>query len=133
MRPDPTVEPARAALTDPALDAPVAAVWRGDLIESVHRGRYAVRDTRGELVDSLGDPECYVHLRSTAKPFQALPLVFSGTADAFGITDEELAIACASHSAEPKHLAAVRSILSKAGLSEADLRSGAHPPIYALA
>ena len=133
MRPDPTVKPARAALPDPALDTPVAVVWRGDLIESVHRGRYVVRDTRGELVDSLGDPESYVHLRSTAKPFQALPLVSSGAADAFRITDEELAVACASHSAEPKHLAAVRSILSKAGLSEADLRSGAHPPIYALA
>jgi L-asparaginase II len=79
----------------------------------------------------LGDPEDYVHLRSTAKPFQALPLVFSGAVDALGITDKELAVACASHSAEPEHLAAVRSILRKAGLSEADLRSGAHPPISA--
>ena len=133
MRPDTTVEPARAALPDPAPDAPVVAVWRGDLIQTIHRGRYVVRDTRGELIDSLGDPESYIHLRSTAKPFQALPLVFSGAVDAFGITDEELAVVCASHSAEPKHLAAVRSVLSKAGLSEADLRSGVHPPIYALA
>ena len=81
-------------------------------------------------MDSLGDPASYVYLRSSAKPFQALPLVFSGAADAFGLTGEELAVACASHSAEPRHLAAVRSILRKAGLSEDDLQSGAHPPMH---
>ncbi|MDP8952452.1 MAG: asparaginase [Actinomycetota bacterium] len=113
-------------------DAPVVAVWRGDLIESVHRGRCVVVDAQGEQGYSLGDPGAYVCLRSSAKPFQALPLVFSGAADAFGITDEELAVACASHSAEPRHLAAVRSILRKAGLSEDDLQNGAHPPRYAL-
>jgi L-asparaginase II len=116
----------------PSLDAPVAALWRGDLVESVHCGRYAVRGVRGEKIDALGDPEGYVCLRSSAKPFQALPLVFSGAAEAFGITDEELAVACASHNAEPRHLAAVRSILRKAGLSEDDLQSGAHPPMHAL-
>jgi len=80
----------------------------------------------------LGDPEGYVYLRSSAKPFQALPLVFSGAADAFGLTGEELAVACASHSAEPRNLAAVRSILRKAGLSESDLQNGAHPPRHTL-
>ena len=112
-------------------DAPIAAVWRGGLIESVHRGHYAVYGLGGQVLDSLGDPGHYVYLRSTAKPFQALPLVFSGAAEAFGITDEELAVVCASHNAEPEHIAAVRSILDKVGLSEADLQSGAHPPIYA--
>src|SRR5918997_2591618 len=115
----------------PEPDAPVAALWRGNLIESVHRGRYVVCNARGETLDSLGDCRAPVHLRSTAKPFQALPLVFSGTADEFGITGGELAVACASHSGEPRHLAAVRSILRKAGLSEDDLQSGAHPPIHA--
>ncbi len=123
MRPGSPVEPE---------DAPVAAIWRGDLVESVHRGRYAVRGTGGEPIDSLGDSEAYVHLRSSAKPLQALPLVFSGAADAFGLTDEELAVACASHSAEPGHLRAVCSILRKAGLSEGDLQNGAHPPMHAL-
>ena len=66
-----------------------------------------------------------------AKPFQALPLVLSGAADALGLTDEELAVACASHNAEEPHLRAVRSILEKAGLSEDDLQNGAHPPLYA--
>ncbi len=130
---DPTAEPTRATLSDLAQDAPVAAVWRGNLIESVHYGRYVVCDVQREIKDSLGDPDGYVYLRSSAKPFQALPLVFSGAADAFGLTDEELAVACASHSAEPRHLSAVRSILRKAGLSEDDLQNGAHPPRHALA
>src|SRR5215207_1837310 len=111
-------------------DIPLAAVRRGELVESVHRGRLAVYDPEGIVLEAFGDPEAYVYLRSSAKPFQALPLVLSGTADAFGLTDEELAVACASHNAEEFHLAAVRSILEKAGLSEDDLQSGAHPPMY---
>jgi L-asparaginase II len=111
-------------------DVPLAAVRRGELVESVHRGRLAVFDPRGDEIEALGDPEAYVYLRSSAKPFQALPLVLSGAADAFGLTDEELAVACASHNAEEPHLAAVRSILEKAGLSEDDLQSGAHLPMY---
>ena len=79
----------------------------------------------------MGDPEGYVYARSSAKPFQALPLLLSGAADALGLTDEELAVACASHNAEEPHLRAVRSILEKAGLSEDDLQNGAHPPLYA--
>ena len=111
-------------------DIPLAAVRRGELVESVHRGRLAVYDPEGIVLEAFGDPEAYVYLRSSAKPFQALPLVLSGTADAFGLTDEELAVACASHNAEEFHLAAVRSILEKAGLSEDDLQSGVHPPMY---
>jgi L-asparaginase II len=79
----------------------------------------------------VGDAGGYIYARSSAKPFQAMPLVLSGAADALGLTDEELAVACASHNAEEPHLAAVRSILEKAHLSETDLQNGAHPPIYA--
>ena len=111
-------------------DLPFAAVRRGELVESVHRGRLAVCDPEGVVLEAYGDPEAYVYLRSSAKPFQALPLVLSGTADAFGLTDEELAVACASHNAEKPHLAAVRAILEKAGLDESDLQSGPHPPMY---
>jgi L-asparaginase II len=111
-------------------DVPLAAVRRGELVESVHRGRIAVFDPRGNELEALGDPEAFVYVRSSAKPFQALPLILSGAADDFGLTDEELAVACASHNAEEPHLAAVRSILDKAGLSEDDLQSGAHLPMY---
>ena len=112
-------------------DAPLVAVWRGALVESVHRGRVAVCAPDGELVEAVGDPDAYVYARSSAKPFQAIPLLLSGAADDLGLTDEELAVVCASHSAEEPHLAAVRSILERAGLSEDDLQNGAHPPIYA--
>ena len=111
-------------------DAPLAAVTRGALLESVHRGRLAVCDPAGNVLEAVGDPEAYIYARSSAKPFQALPLVLSGAADAFGLTDSELAVACASHNAEEPHLAAVRSILKKADLNEDDLQSGVHLPLY---
>ena len=90
-----------------------------------------MREVGGGILDRIGDPEGSVYLRSSAKPFQALPLLFSGAADALGLTDEELAVVCGSHNAEPRHLAAVRSILRKAGLSEENLQNGAHPPMHA--
>ena len=112
-------------------DEPMVAVRRGGLVESVHRGRLVVCDARGERLGSLGDPEGYVYARSSAKPFQALPLVLSGAADAFGLVDEEISVASASHNAEPRHVAAARSILRKANVSEDDLQNGAHPPMHA--
>ena len=111
-------------------DAPLVAVTRGPLIESRHRGRIVFCDPSGEVLEATGDPDGYAYVRSSAKPFQALPLILSGAADAYGLTDEELAVACASHNAEEQHLEAVCSILDKAGLSERDLQSGAHPPMY---
>ena len=112
-------------------DIPLAAVRRGAIVESVHRGRFVFCGPSGEILDAAGDPDAYVYARSSAKPFQALPLLLSGAVDAFGLSDGELAVACASHNAEAPHLAAVRSLLRKAGLSEDDLQSGAHPPMYA--
>jgi L-asparaginase II len=124
------VQPENPSAGLPA-DAPLVAVRRGALVESVHRGRVAVCDPYGEVIEATGDPDGYAYARSSAKPFQAVPLLLSGAADSFGLTDEELAVVCASHNAEEPHLAAVRSILKKAGLSEDDLQSGAHPPMYA--
>ena len=111
-------------------DAPLAAVRRGAVVESVHRGRLVFCDPEGNVLEAVGDPDAYVYARSSAKPFQALPLVLSGAADAFGLTDEELAVACSSHNAEGPHLAAVCSLLQKAGLTEDDLQNGAHAPMY---
>jgi L-asparaginase II len=111
-------------------DAPLVALRRGALVESVHRGRLAVCRPDGEIFEAVGDPYGYVYARSSAKPFQALPLILSGTADALGLRGQELAVACASHNGEEPHLRAVRSILEKAGLSELDLQNGAHPPLY---
>lgn len=111
-------------------DAPLAELRRGGVVESVHRGRYAVCDSGGSVLDSVGDPEATVWVRSSVKPFQALSLVASGAADALDLTDEELAIACGSHGGEAAHLEAVCSMLGKAGLTEDALQSGAHPPLY---
>jgi L-asparaginase II len=111
-------------------DAPLAAVTRGALLESVHRGRLVICDPDGKVLEAAGDPEAYIYARSSAKPFQALPLVRSGAADALGLTDDELAVVCASHNAEEPHLTAVTTILEKAGLTEDDLQSGAHLPLY---
>src|SRR5262249_19650413 len=66
--------------------------------------------------------------RSAAKPFQALPLITSGGADRFGFTEDEIALACASHSGEPIHVQTVARMLEKAGFKEADLKCGAHLP-----
>lgn len=103
-------------------------VVRGGIVESRHRVHVAVADGRGALVASCGDTGLTVFYRSAAKPFQALPLVEEGVADRFGFTEEELALCCASHEAEPRHVAGVRSLLTKAGLDESALRCGPHAP-----
>ena len=84
-------------------------VTRGDLVESRHAGAIAVADARGRLLLALGDVERPVFPRSAVKAMQAIPLVESGAAEAFGFGDEELAVACASHSGESVHVEAVRS------------------------
>lgn len=107
---------------------PVVEVTRGDVIESVHFGAVAVADASGRVVASWGDPETATFLRSSAKPFQALPLLESGAADAFGLTPRELAIICASHSGTDEHVDLVGRVQAKAGVKESDLRCGTHPP-----
>lgn len=117
-------------MTDFPQDAPLVALKRGGLVESVHRGRVAVCDPSGEPLEAVGDSEKLFYPRSAIKPFQAMPLLLSGAADAFGLTEEEIAITCASHYGEERHVEAVRRVLEKAGLSEEDLGNGAHPPIH---
>ena len=89
----------------------------------------AVADRAGRLRYRVGPADLGTFLRSSAKPFQALPLVESGGADALGLTDAELAVTCGSHSGEPVHLGTVRAILSKARLDERALQCGAHAPL----
>ena len=104
-------------------------VVRGALVESRHAGAIAIADADGRLVLALGNVERPVYPRSAVKALQALPLVESGAADAFGLIDDELAVACASHSGDDVHVAAVRSLLAKAGLDESDLACGVHWPV----
>ncbi len=103
--------------------------WRGSIVESRHRVHVAVVDADGRLVARAGDPDLVTFWRSAAKPFQALPLVADGAADRFGLTSEELAIACASHSSEPRQVKLVRAFLKKVGCGERALLCGPHPPL----
>src|SRR5512142_3433262 len=105
-------------------------VTRGDHVESVHRGAVAIANAKGEIVFSLGDIEAATFPRSSLKMVQALPLVESGAADAFGLSDEEVALACASHSGEPMHTTRVAAWLARQHLSEADLACGPQAPRY---
>lgn len=109
--------------------APLAEVTRGSLVESTHLGHVVVMASDGSQVAFSGDPDTRVYFRSSAKPFQAVPLLATGAADAFGLTTEEIALSCASHNGTERHQAIVRSMLARAGLEEADLRCGISPPL----
>src|SRR5688572_7164554 len=112
-------------MTDPVL----VEVTRGDSVESVHRGAIAVCDGDGKLILSLGEIERPVFPRSAVKAIQALPLVESGAADSFGFGEAELALACASHSGEQRHVETARAMLERAGLDNDALECGAHWPL----
>ena len=104
-------------------------ITRGELVESFHRGAVAVADAQG-LRFVLGDVETPVYTRSSLKPIQALPLVECGAAEAFGVSDAEVALACASHSGEPMHTEAVAAWLKRIGCNENDLICGPQVPRY---
>jgi L-asparaginase II len=111
-------------MNDPVL----IEVLRGGSVESRHRGAVAIVDAAGATVFAVGDVAAPVFPRSAVKPLQALPLVESGAADRYALTDEELALACASHSGEPAHVEGVARMLAKAGLDESALACGTHWP-----
>ena len=117
------------SLTDPIL----VEVLRGDSVECVHRGAAVVCDAAGRVVFSVGDVEQAIYPRSAIKALQALPLVESGAADRYGFGHAELALACSSHSGEPRHAETAAAMLAKAGLTEATLECGAHWPSCASA
>ena len=111
----------------------LAEVTRSGIVESRHYGSIAVVDKRGELIAGAGDVNRVTYMRSAAKPIQAIPVVESGAIDEFGISDDELAVICASHQGQDIHVSAVSSILAKIGVSERSLACGIHPPANATA
>jgi len=111
------------------METPILSkVIRGETVESVHRGHLIVLAGDGEVLFSIGDPQTVTYFRSASKPFQALPFITSGAAGEFGFTDEEVALACASHSGEPVHVAIASRMLERIGLKESDLQCGTHLP-----
>ena len=113
------------------MPAPLVEVWRGPIVESLHRGHLIAVAGSGQTITALGAPETVTYVRSSGKPFQALPLITSGAADRFGFTTPEIAIACGSHSGEPTHVETVQSMLRKIGLDESALKCGVHVPFSA--
>jgi L-asparaginase II len=112
------------------MDDPVLVeALRGGIVESRHRGAVAVCQADGRPVLALGDVSAQVFPRSAIKAFQALPLLESGAVDRFALTPAEIALACASHSGEPLHVATALRMLEKCGRGAEDLECGVHWPI----
>ncbi|GBD37504.1 hypothetical protein HRbin36_02639 [bacterium HR36] len=109
---------------------PLVEVLRNQRVESVHYGAWALCDTEGRVITARGNSQVRFYWRSSAKPFQCVTVVHLGAAAQFTLTDEELAVICASHGAEEVHLSAVRGILKKCGLAENALRCGPHLPLH---
>ena len=104
-------------------------VWRGTIPESRHRVQAAAVGVDGTPVLETADAGLVTTLRSAAKPFQLLPLVERGHAERWRLTDEDVAIMCASHIGSAAHVERVRAILARLGLDESALACGYHDPI----
>ncbi len=111
----------------------LAETIRGNWVENRHRGAYAVVDADGRIIASEGDIERPVFPRSAIKSMQALPIFARHADERFHHTEEELALACASHHGEDVHVATANGLLTRMGLSAADLECGAHMPTNAAA
>ena len=111
----------------------LAEITRGSWVENRHRGAFVVCDARGNIIASAGDIDRPIYPRSAVKSMQAIAMATSGAMERFHLSDEELALACASHMGEDIHVAGVASFLSHLGLSAEDLECGAHAPSSAAA
>ena len=108
----------------------IVEVTRGPLVESVHFGAFTIVDARGQVLASHGDPGLVANLRSSAKPFQALPLIERGGPQHFGMIDREIALICASHMGTDEHVRVLQGLQAKIGVKESDLLCGVHPPSH---
>ena len=106
----------------------LAELQRGNTVENIHRGAFCVAKADGTAIASAGDANRLIFPRSAIKAIQALAMFRSGAASIFGFNDEAIALACASHHGEPQHVAGVKAMLDRLGLSVDDLECGAHPP-----
>ncbi len=107
---------------------PIFVLDRAGVHESVHFGAIAVVDADGRLLASFGNPKTVTYLRSSAKPFQVLPFLDYGGAERFGLTLQEIALMCGSHSGTDEHVSVVQGLQRKTGVQEAELLCGVHPP-----
>jgi L-asparaginase II len=108
----------------------LARVTRGAAVDSVHYGSVAVVDRDGKLIYSAGDPRYLTTTRSALKPLQAIPFVAGGGVERFGYSSQQVALLCASHSGEPRHVDAAADMLARADCTPEQLQCGVHPPLY---
>lgn len=106
----------------------LARAWRGDGIESVHRGAFCLVDTGGQVLESAGAIEHSFFARSAVKCLQVLPLLETGAAERVGLTDEELCLAVSSHNAEDVHVRTARGLLRRLELDDQHLGCGSQVP-----
>lgn len=105
-------------------------LFRNDTRESFHRGSVVAVNAAGEVIFALGDISALVFPRSAIKPIQAVPLIETGAAQHFGLTSEELALACASHNAEKAHQSVLDGWMQKIGLDDSMLACGPSLPLH---
>jgi len=106
----------------------LAELFRNNWVENIHRGAFVVVDENGEVRFSAGDVDRPIFPRSAIKSMQALALFKSGAVEKFGLNDAQIAICCASHHGEPKHIETVSGLLTAIGCTQDDLECGAHAP-----
>ncbi len=107
---------------------PMIEIWRGDLVESLHLGHAVVCDHTGDIVEAWGQADKIIFPRSSCKMLQALPLIESGAADAYGLGPEHLALACASHQGAVIHTERVSAWLKDLQMRDEDFRCGSEFP-----
>ncbi len=103
-------------------------VHRGPFLESAHFGHAVICDDSGQIVKAWGDEKLVTLPRSSVKMIQALPLITSGAAEAYGLTDRHLALSCASHQGAAIHTEFVSEWLNNLDLGDDDLRCGPQMP-----
>ena len=109
---------------------PLAEVLRGSAVESLHFGSVAVVDRRGQVLRAAGDPYTLTFTRSALKPLQALPFIADGGVERFGFSQAQVALMCASHSGEPRHVDAVADMLARCGCTPATCNAARTRPAF---
>lgn len=108
--------------------SPLVIVTRGEIVESMHFGGFVLVDSLGRTLACEGNPQMMTYPRSSMKPLQALPFIEMGGQEAYDLTDQEIAMMCASHSGTNLHVEVLRKMHEKIGISEDDLACGVHWP-----
>ena len=105
-------------------------IHRGEQIESTHTIHAIVINKNKQNIFSCGNPKKITCIRSSFKPFQAYPIIYYGGHKKYKFTQSEIALLCASHNGEPKHVNAAQNMLKKIKLTHKKLECGQHFPSH---